>query len=1129
MKTNVRRLLCLVLALVLCFGLIPGVSAAEVDTPGPDLQAEDISSPATEETTAPTIEETTVPTTETTEPSTTEPETSEPITDEEAAAADDGMILFSGDKRSGVTLLDLASPYNYTIYLPSQVYVKYNPNGSDAAKTAGLKNIGWHYYSYGGVADKNNTIYCIEPYKNYNAGSPGNYVDEGVDVYGSNTTGSVGSNAWYNMPSSYRKAISYILQYSEMRWDHSVSVTSVSKSSNPNFPLRTATQVLIYEIVMGLRNPDTFERNDSNGYVEGRILYDAFKDQVTDFRASYNALVSDVQNAELRPSFTSSSSSNAPTITLTGNLTWVTDTNGVCGQFTFNEDDDIWFNVYDTEVGIQIPYGFTGTKLYSCYKTRPSTGSSTFNVFYGSSSYQSCVNLLDPASSSTYGYFKVYKAPSTGSLNIIKTTSDGQNLSGWQFGIYSNSVCTSLAGGPYTTNSSGKISVTGLAAGTYYVKETGHTSSATAAKYTCTSTNPQSVTITAGGTSSVSFTNTLKPGTLNLTKTTEDSKNLSGWQFGIYSNSSCTTLTSGPHTTDASGKISVTGLTAGTYYVKELRHTDSAINALYYCSSTNPQAVTVTAGRTSSVSFTNKLNTGSVKLIKATNTGVNLSGWQIGLFTDVACTNAVSGSPFTTGTDGTVTISNLQPGTYYAKELPTDDPYWEFDAAVKSITVAVGQTAEVTFTNTHYGRIEFRKTTNTGSHLGGWIFRVQDSNGNTIGEYTTDENGYACTENLLLGRYTVVELPTEDNYWLTELGFHDVTVKAGETTVDTWLNKEQGLVWFHKKTNTGESVKGWHITVYSDEDCTQKVGTLITNEDGRAGYYLDPGTYWAKETGDELGRFEDEYWMVDETVQKFEIKPHEDVSITFTNVQYGRLEITKTVEGDGSVEGWAFKITDSEGKTLDGSPFTTDKNGIILTDNLLPGQYTVEELLPEDSLYQCKGENPLTVTVIQGETAKVSFTNTLRPGKIIVNKADIHNDPLAGATFLLEWSEDGALWYPVTYSQTLAQGGCSNPDLADGCLTSKEDGAMVWDGLYPSLQYRVTEVKAPDGYRLLERSAFEGTLPTDDFEVTIRVINSRTFTLPNTGGNTAMIFRILSMISGTVCLAMLIYSKKRLV
>lgn len=158
------------------------------------------------------------------------------------------------------------------------------------------------------------------------------------------------------------------------------------------------------------------------------------------------------------------------------------------------------------------------------------------------------------------------------------------------------------------------------------------------------------------------------------TKTTEDGKNLSGWQFSIYSNSTCTNLVSGPHTTNSSGKISVTGLTAGTYYVKELGHTDSAINALYTCASTNPQQVTISAGATASVSFQNKLNTGGVKLVKKANTGNNLSGWQIGLYTDSACTSAVTGSPFTTGTDGTLVVSGLIPGTYYAKEVASSDP-----------------------------------------------------------------------------------------------------------------------------------------------------------------------------------------------------------------------------------------------------------------------------------------------------------------------------------------------------------------------------------------------------------------------------------------------------------------------
>lgn len=616
-------------------------------------------------------------------------------------------------------------------------------------------------------------------------------------------------------------------------------------------------------------------------------------------------------------------------------------------------------------------------------------------------------------------------------------------------------------------------------------------------------------------------------GSLNLTKITEDGKNLSGWQFGIYSDSGCTSMASGPHTTNSNGEISVTDLSAGTYYVKELGHTDSAINAMYYCSSTNPQRVTVTVGATSTVSFTNKLNTGSVRLRKTTNTGADLSGWKIGLYTDEGCTKAVSGSPFTTGADSTVTVTALLPGTYYAKELPTDDPYWEFDTAVKSLTVSVGQTAEVTFTNTHYGRIEFRKTTNTGSHLGGWTFRVRDSHGNTIGDYTTDENGCTCTENLPLGRYTVVELPTEDSYWRAELGFHDVTVKTGETVTDTWLNREQGLVWFYKKTNTGQSVEGWHITVYADEACTQEIGTFITNEEGKVGYYLDPGTYWAKETGDEHGRFEDEYWMIDETVQKFEIKPHEDVSVTFTNAQYGRLKITKAVEGDGSVEGWQFRITDAEGKVLDDSPFSTDKDGIILTGNLLPGTYTVEELLPEGSFYVCKGDNPKTVTVIQGKTAEVSFTNALRTGKITLEKIDTTGEHLAGAAFLLEWSAEGSLWYPVKYSEEVTKGGCSNSALVDGTLTTGEDGMLVWENLYPGLYYRVTEMKAPNGFELLKEYAFEGELPADDLQVSLQVVNAKGFSLPETGVSSGLVLRIMQLACTAVCAALLLISYRK--
>ncbi|MBQ6999553.1 MAG: hypothetical protein IJN67_14980 [Oscillospiraceae bacterium] len=1240
MTKRLRGLVSFLLVLVLCFGMIPNVSAAEIGATESTLETEATEATTAETTTPPDetsptetsgetnppTEESTTPTTEATVPQ-TEPDDvfSDIVISSGVAAAstDDYGIMTAASTQSGILLFDFSDNGDYTSRLNSQLTVKYKPNGTGTTRTAYIKNLGWHFARYNNTPYADDPLYCIEPWRDYAASTSGNSVDRDITLDGSSST--TGGSVWYAMPAARREAIGLILLYSDQMWDDSISVFNVKRDSNPNVPLRVATQFLIYEIVCGLRDAETFTLNSTNeSGTAGDIFYNAGAAAISNFAPNYNTLVSYVQSAMEIPSFTSSSSSTAPTITLTGDETSVYDSNGVLSNFTFTDGNGAEFYKSGNTLYIYQTGTISSSTVFKATRYIPSASNSTYNLWYMSgSSYQTTISLASASSGNLNAYFKL-KAPSAATLGIQKTTEDGNNLSGWQFGIYSNSACTSLVSGPHTTNSSGAITVSNLAAGTVYVKELGHSDSTIDAMYSCTSTNPQKVTLTAGQTSSVSFYNELDPSGLELTKTTEDGKNLAGWQFGIYSNSACTTMISGPHTTDTNGKISVSDLSAGTVYVKELGHTDSAIDAMYSCSSTNPQKVTLTAGQTSTVSFYNELdpsgleltkttenglnlsgwqfsiysdaactdlisgphttdangkisvadlsagtvyvkelghtdssvnalytcssenpqkvtltagqtatvsfhnvlNTGGVKLVKETNTGENLAGWQIGLYYDADCTQPIDGSPFLTGADGTITVTDLDPGTLYAKEIPTDDPYWEFDTEVKKVTIAVNQTATVTFTNTHYGRIEFRKTTNTGNHLDGWTFRVHDSNYDVVGEYTTDENGYACTENLPLGRYTVIELQTEDTYWNFELGFHDVTVKVGETVVDEWLNREQGLGWFYKSTNTGESVEGWHITIYADEACTQEIRTMITNEDGRVGYYMDPGIYWAKETGDEYGRFEDEYWMVDETVQKFEIKPHEDTSVYFTNVQYGKVKIIKTVEGDGSVAGWQFKITDADGEEIEGSPFTSAENGEILT-KLLPGQYTIEELIPADSLYICTSENPQTVTIAQGQTAEVTFTNALHPGKITLDKVDIKGNSLAGATFLLEWSEDGSLWWPIEYSETFKEGGCSNPNVVDGLLTTGADGKLEWDNLHPGLQYRLTETQAPRGYTKLRKPAFEGELPEEDFSLEVKVINSRTFSLPETGSKSLL----LSSISLSVCLfgliASMLYLRKK--
>ena len=945
MRKIMKRGFCLFLVAVLLAGLVPCAFADEAMPTG-EVEASEAATEAAEETTAPpeteVPSESIEPPSETTEPpeatettgsetGVTEPE-ADSVEDAPEDAVEDDRLAAYASTVTNVLLFDKASP-NYTTVLRSQVSVTYNPNGSDAAKTAYIKNLGWHFARYNNVPYEDDPLYCIEPCKNYAASTSGNYMDEDLGVSGSGSTR--GGNVWYAMPYSYRQAIALTLLYSRQLWNSNYSVKTTAMANNPNVSTRIATQFLIYEIVTGLRDADTFNRRGSNGYTSGDVFYNAGVASVSGFAEKYNSIVSSVQNAMKIPSFTSRSSGSAPTITMSGSQLSITDSNGVLGNFSFTNGNGASFSKSGNTLTITKTGSISPSTVFSATRSLPSAENSTVSIYYSASStYQTCVKLYSPQVDTLRAYFKI-NAPDPGAIALVKTTEDGQNLS--------------------------------------------------------------------------------------------------GWQFSLYSNAACSTLVSGPHTTNSNGKISITGLNAGTYYVKELGHTNSAISSRYTCSGDNPQSVKVSNGTTTSVSFYNKLTVGALEIRKSTNTGNHLDGWKFIVKKDGT---EIPGSPFTTDETGIIRISNLAPGKYLVMESPTEDPYWS-----------------------------------------------------------------------------------------GELGYHTVTVEYGKTAVDQWLNKEQGLGYFTKSTNTGDEISGWHITVYADEARTQELRTLITGQDGTVGIYLEPGTYWVKETGSEEVR--DDYWKMDDTVKKLVIHAHEKTTLEFINNYSGRISIQKTVKPEGTLEGWKFKITDGDGKEVPGSPFATDKDGKILTGNLTPGDYTVEEMLPADSLYT--GEAPKTVTVTAGKTAEVSFLNKLRTGKITIRKVDTKDEPLAGATFLLEGSEDGSLWYPVISGSNgvCTLGEPSEENLAAASKTSGEDGLLTWENLPITLQYRITETKAPEGYTLLKDYAFVGTLPADNTEMEMRVVNGEAFALPKTGSTdlTVLPFAVISCFS--FCAGAILYLRKR--
>ena len=218
------------------------------------------------------------------------------------------------------------------------------------------------------------------------------------------------------------------------------------------------------------------------------------------------------------------------------------------------------------------------------------------------------------------------------------------------------------------------------------------------------------------------------------------------------------------------------------------------------------------------------------------------------------------------------------------------------------------------------------------------------------------------------------------------------------------------------------------------------------------------------------------------------------------------------------LSGAVFTLTGSDGSE---STLITGEDGTVTFKNLLFGvTYAWKETkAPKGYLLS---EDNTGIWSVEGHDAEIQYTakDERRPGSITVTKQNTDGQPLFGATFLLEY-KDGESWKPVYHSDSLAKGGTST-DVTDGKLTTDESGNVTFENLWADeeIQYRLTEVAAPEGYELLKEPIFEGTLPisypdgkvtaTPDevidgtayfYNLPITVQNGHIYTLPMTGGS----------------------------
>lgn len=694
-----------------------------------------------------------------------------------------------------------------------------------------------------------------------------------------------------------------------------------------------------------------------------------------------------------------------------------------------------------------------------------------------------------------------------GYIEVNKKDPSGNPLSGAYFTATDNATGTNYIIGP--TDSSGYAISGEIPLSTYTVVESvfpeGYqTSGESSWTVTLTSDTPN-MTIT------INAVNKLITGTAKIVKETTNGGSKAGWHFTVKDAAGNKV---GDYVTDASGEIMLS-VVPGTYTVTE---TDGSYK--YWVNDPEPtKTITVKANETATVTFKNQWR-GQAQIIKTSTNGGSVTGWHFEVKDDSG--NLVGN--YVTDTTGIITL-DLEPGTYSVSETDGKYDYWHNDPqSTKTVTVKAGETAKVTFMNQWKGKAQIIKTATNGGSVAGWHFEVKDSAGNVIGNYVTDATG-VITLDLDPGTFSVTETDGEYPYWHNDpQPTKTVTVKAGETAKVTFTNQWVGKAKIVKTTTNGGTVAGWEFTITNSNG--NKVGTYVTDATGTIVVDLEPGSYTIDESDKNVP-----YWYCDTEPQTITVKAGETSEVTFHNQWIGKAKIIKRLDNPeaGTVEGWTFtisRVNDTQTEYI--ATVKTGADGTILYD-LEPGQYQISEVLEENSLWQCVTGISQVITVKAGETSEVTFTNALRPGKISVQKVDIHGEPLSGAKFVLQWSEDGVTWNPVFYSDSavVVKGGCSNADVVDGTLISPDSCLISWDNLYPTLQYRILELEAPEGYVLLSGPAYEGELPVDDLTVSLRVVNNHSFTLPETGSKSMVLMPLSVLLCLGLCASALLCVRKR--
>ena len=529
--------------------------------------------------------------------------------------------------------------------------------------------------------------------------------------------------------------------------------------------------------------------------------------------------------------------------------------------------------------------------------------------------------------------------------------------------------------------------------------------------------------------------------------------------------------------TDSDGKAQSIMLPYGTYTVTETKTTMGFIGC-------DPFEVTIDEnGKVYSYIIENEVYKSKVKIIKVdseTGETIPIAGAEFQIrdsngdlvVQTVTYPQGMQIDTFVTDEIGTLTLpESLIYGDYTLHEVKAPYGYWLNEIP---LNFSIGESGEELITiefsdELIQKRIRIIKTDSRDNErrLAGAVFEVYKGD-TLVDTITTNENGYAETKLLTVGKYTVVEVKAPVGFVLEDVSF-EVTIDDDDTMVYTCEceNKPTKVIITKTDNSDGTLLSDAHIEIYDENE--ELVYEGDTDENGELIIYeLQVGRYTYIETAAPVG------YVLNETVFEFEILENGDI-LGATSIEDTPTEITLSkidLVDERPVANAMIEILNADRETVFAGK--TDENGEVTVTHLPVGTYTFRETQAPDGYILSVEELEFSIDEYGNITGETVITNS--PTALEINKVIYEsNDPLTGAGFLVKnflglntlhfvKNEDG--------SYRLDKDGDVTEIMVD------ENGQAVIYGL-PLGNYWLEETTVPEGY-----------YPTAPVKVTIGETNS---------------------------------------